>query len=255
MTRLQNFKYWTPEFSRLYLGQEFCERLLPEVETLSSALKFVREKNLDFTLVTPPVTEKGLKKLIKLLEFLRQEGGKRYEIIINDWGVFSYLKEENYQNPLVLGRLLVKQKRGPRIMNLKGKIPETAMDHFKRAAVDSPLMTRFLRENGIRRIELDNLLFGMKREADSLPASLYYPYAYITLTRLCLFAHFGKRHLRGIVPCQKECEKFQVKLTHPSMPVPLIMAGNAQFYEKKELPPDLSGLGIDRLVYEPEVPV
>jgi len=38
------------------------------------------------------------------------------------------------------------------------------------------------------------------------------------------------------------------------MPVPLILAGNTIFYEKRGLPADLETLAVNRLVFEPEIP-
>ncbi|MCL5035533.1 MAG: hypothetical protein M1269_00310 [Chloroflexi bacterium] len=253
VTRTSRLHHWNPTYSRLYYGQEFCERLVPSEADLITVSEFVSQNRVNsFTFVTPFVTEKGYEKLTGLVPLL-DELFPGCEVAINDWGVFSYFMEHG-GHPVVLGRLLTKQKRGPRILNLTDKIPEAALDHFKMAAVDSPIMTSFLRQNSVGRVELDNLLFGIKREKQDLAASLYYPYGYISTTRICLFSSWGKRHPRAIAACAKECREKQVRLTHRSMPVPLILKGNAIFYEKKELPEDLESLNIDRLVYQPEVP-
>ena len=254
ITRNDQFAEWNSEFSRLYYGQEFCERLLPSEKEFLSMLTLVKRNKINFTLVTPFVGEQGLRKVVDLLENLKSELGGLPEIVVNDWGVFAYLHSAGFTNPLVLGRLLVKQKRGPQILKLQGKIPEETLDHFKRASADAPSFTEFLRQNRFTRLELDNLPLGLIREEGDIQASLYYPYAYITTTRLCLFARYGKRHLRAIGPCQRECRDFQLKLTHPDMPLPIIVAGNTQFYEKAELPRNAEELGINRLVYQPEVP-
>lgn len=254
ITRNDQFTEWNGEYQRLYFGQEFCERLLPSEKEFLSLLTTVKRQKIPFTLVTPYVSEPGLRKTIELLEALRSELGREPEIVVNDWGIYAYLRSAGFANPLLLGRLLVKQKRGPQILKLQGKIPEDTVEHFKRAAADSPLSTEFLKQNLFSRLELDNLPLGLIREEKDLPGSLYYPYAYITTTRLCLFARYGKRHLRAIGPCQRECRDFQIKLSHPDMSLPLILAGNTQFYQKDELPRNPQELNIDRLVYQPEVP-
>lgn len=163
VTRTSRLHHWNPTYKRLYYGQEFCERLMPSEADLMTVSEFVSLNRVNsFSFVTPFVTEKGYEKLTGLVPLL-DKLFPGCEVVVNDWGVFSYFMEHG-GHPVVLGRLLTKQKRGPRILNLTDKIPEAALEHFKRAAADSPMMTSFLKHNGVGRVELDNLLFGIKRE-------------------------------------------------------------------------------------------
>jgi len=252
ITRTSLLYEWNPIYRRLYYGQEFCERLIPAENELITVAEFVSRHKVEFSFVTPYVTEKGYNRLMELVPVL-DSLFPGCEVVVNDWGVFSFFLEHG-GHPIVLGRLLTKQKRGPRILLLKDKIPEPALEHFRRAACDSPFYTKFLKDHGVRRVDLDNLLFGIKREKRDLPGSLYHPYGYISATRMCLFASWGKRHPRAIAACNKECKGKQILLTHPSMPVPLILKNNAIFYYKKDLPENLEAMNINRLVYQPEVP-
>ncbi len=70
ISRTENLKYCDENFSRLYFGNEFCERLIPTVQQLTKVLSVVRQKGLAFTLVTPYVTNAGIKRLEKLLTVL-----------------------------------------------------------------------------------------------------------------------------------------------------------------------------------------
>lgn len=251
ISNLESLPLITPQHERLYFGPEFCQHLLPSSSELKEALNFARKKRLSFTLVTPFVTDEGLKKLIPLWEVLK--GWGKTEVVVNDWGVLSFLRENYPEFPLVLGRLLSKQKRGPRLLNIKDKIPREMWDHFQRSYLDLPLVQNFLSQRNIHRVELDNLLQGIKRDP-KIPASLYYPYAYVTTTRMCLTNACDQRTqpLRSIFPCHKECSIYTFKLTHKDMPVILFIKGNTQFFKNEEIPSNLSLLGIDRLVHEVE---
>jgi hypothetical protein len=252
----EQLKSITSETERIYFGQEFCERLLPSVSELQHLLNFARESHLKFTLVTPYVSEQGLSRVKDLLAVLASQAHPA-EVSVNDWGVLYYIKEQGYSFPLNLGRLLVKQKRGPQILSVKGKVPDAMWDHFQRAAVDLPITLEFLKSFNIQRVEFDNLLQGLKREGEVLPASLHYPYAYITTTRICLTNSCEERkaHMRDIFPCKFECRKYSFNLTHSSMPVKLLLKGNSIFFYKEQLPEDLQTLNIDRLVQETELPL
>ncbi len=251
ISNLDNLSLITSQHQRLYFGPEFCQYLLPSSSELREALNFARQKRLSFTLVTPFVTDEGLKNLTPLWKVLKD--WKKPEVVVNDWGVLSFLRENYPEFPLVLGRLLSKQKRGPRLLNIKDRIPREMWDHFQRFYLDLPLVQNFLSQMGIRRVELDNLLQGIKREP-KIPASLYYPYAYVTTTRMCLTNACDQRTqpLRSIFSCRKECRVYTFKLTHRNMPVPLFLKGNTQFFKNKRIPSHLSELGIDRLVQEVE---
>jgi len=147
-------------------------------------------------------------------------------------------------------------------MNLMDILPQSTIDYFRSCSLDVPLYQRFLIENGVGRVELDNLLQGIDigLEGTGISCSLYIPYAYITTTRLCLAIScdvHGKEDEIGIFPCKKECQEYAFYLTHPVMPVPLIRKGNTMFYKNEEIPEDnvMEKNGIDRLVIEPEVPL
>lgn len=135
------------------------------------------------------------------------------------------------------------------------RLPKQAKAHFQRSNIDASHLTTFLKEMGVQRIELDNILQGIQREG-GLQASLYYPYAYVSTTRLCLLMNGEQpnKNLRSIGTCHKECLRYDITLTHEDMPVPLHLKGNTQFFRNDKLPKDLAALNITRLVYEPRLP-
>lgn len=256
ISKVENLRYVDSKYSRLYFGNEFCQRLTPSLEDFKVVKDFILKHKLDFTLVTPYVTNKGIADLRPILEYVIRDFSEA-EIVINDWGVLKILKEEFSYSNFALGRLLTKQKRGPRILNLKDRVPKTMIQHFKESNIDVPILSEFLVDNGIKRVELDNLLQGIARESSLLKASLYFPFAYITSSRFCLIASSekGLRSFRSISNCNKECQKYTFRLRHKAMPVDLFLKGNTQFFKNKFLPENLEQLNIDRLVYEPEIPI
>ncbi len=283
INRINQLDYVNEEYRRLYYGQEFCERLIPSARDLEEALSFIQKKRIDFTLVTPYVTNFGLEKLKPLLELLKI-GKIRCEIIINDWGVLN-LVNRRYANLMpVLGRLLTKQKRGPRLIRLlkretrsqlikdpknpkkkyfvfQKKLPLDLDPYYKGSNTSSvPIIHDFLTRRRIQRIELDNTSQGLFLELQNngIHASVYLPYVYISTTFFCLTAGCDqkKMFLLKRKPCQRQCRRYVFKLRHRTMPKVIYLKGNSQFYKYSRLRlKEWKNLGVDRIVYEPEVPV
>lgn len=243
------------KFSRIYFGQEFCERLIPGIKELEKAIIFAEESGLAFTFVTPFVTEAGLESWGNLLEKLH-ELAPGSEVVFNDLGLFDLSKEKYGGFVNLLGRLLIKQKRGPRILRLMNKAPEEMIGHFRRFNADYPQLARFYKELGFSRYELDNTLQGIERDSE-VPASIYFPYLYVTTTRMCLVNQCDSRteSMRAIFPCKQECRRMDFEISHSEIPTPVILAGNTQFIKNENLPQDLEKNLIDRLVYQPEIPI
>ena len=116
--------YLTDEYRRVYFGDEFCERLLPNAGELAGVMEQVADAGRFFTLVTPYVTEAGLVQVAELLKMLPPAT----EVVFNDWGVFRLLRTEHPDLTPVMGRLLTKIKRGPRIMNFLETLPAAALE-------------------------------------------------------------------------------------------------------------------------------
>ena len=259
VSKVGNLKYFGKDFTRLYFGQEFCERLIPPKEQLEEVLSFVEKENLNFTLVTPYVTDNGLERLEDHIGFL----GKRKpdaEVVFNDWGVFQFLQEAWPGLIPVMGRLLNKQKRGPRIMNILDKVPPETRDFFQGSNLDVPASCRFLKSRGISRVEFDNLLQGNNLEgADKeIHKSLYMPFVFVSTTRFCLSASCDSQEKSGYVgigACNRECQKYTFNLDNPVMRLPLIRKGNAVFFLNEDIPDVISKRYVDRIVIQPEIPI
>jgi hypothetical protein len=259
ITKTENLHYWNNEFHRLYFGIEFCERLLPSPAQLTKVINFALKKKKGFTLVTPYVTNAGLDKVEKLLDLL-SETYPASEIVFNDWGVYHLLREKALPIKPVLGRLLNKMKRGPRIVPVKELIPKTSLDYFMTPGCSIPAIQHFLIDNRIERVEFDNLLQGLNLDGitENLHLSLYLPFAYVTTTRFCFMASSqDTQHFTiGVLPCKKECQDYAFTLHNPVMTTPLIRKGNTLFFSNEKIPEQhLHNRKIDRIVIQPEIPL
>ena len=250
-----NLTYLTEEYKRVYFGDEFCERLLPGRKELEEVMEQAKSRGLAFTLVTPYVTEAGLARVEKLISLLPDQT----EVVFNDWGVLRVLKSRFPGLVPVMGRLLTKIKRGPRIANFLDTLPEQALVHLRKTNLGVPIYKKFLSENNVKRVELDNPLQGLDLSdvPQELNLSLYIPFAYVTTTRFCLVANSDvpdKKGFIGVFPCNKECQKYTFYLDNAVMTTLLIRRGNAVFYKNTNIPDEIKNSHIDRIVIEPEIP-
>lgn len=245
-----------PGFSRLYYGHEFCERLLPSRAELRAVCASAGERELTFT--TPYVTERGLGRVRGLCEVLDEER-RGAEVVFNDWGVLRLLETEFRGLRPVLGRLLHKMKRGPRLAALADAFGDQTAAYFRSCSLEVPTYQRFLRDRGVERVELDNVLQGISIDlaASGLRASLYAPYGYIATTRLCLAAsceEHGMEDEVGVFGCRKECRRFTFEIAQHGSPGTQYRKGNTIFFENAVLPEDLGTCGVDRIVTERRIP-
>ncbi len=281
ISKIDNLKYVTRQYTRLYFGNEFCQKLLPRIDELEKALCYCNENKLKFSLVTPYATDEGLKNIEPLIIFLRKNR-LNCEVVINDWGVLDLLSEKYTGFQPILGRLLTKQSKDPRMAKLINykpgpkkvtqadsryllifpkKPPLTLISFYKESNVNVTFVQEFLLKQGISRIALDNVFQGIKLRMfkDNLSASLYIPYGYIATTRLCSANPFQEREkfYCRISPCRKECQKYTLRLINPNLPRIVYKKGNTLFFKNTNIPTreHLRKIGIDRLVYQPEIPL
>jgi len=232
-------------YKRIYFGNEFCQRLIPADKELNQVLDITLSKGLQFTFVTGFVTDAALDYLKDLLAIISGRDPKA-EVVINDWGMLNAVKEHNLTP--VIGRLLTKQKRDPRMVNLPRRLPQKAVECSKASGI-SQYLIRFLKDNSVERLEIDNLPQSI-RISDYVKAgithlSMYFPFNYVTTSRQCLFDN-------GY--CQKKCRHNTIILKHRTMPLPLQLKGNTIFVENRQMPDSLTLDKIDRIVYQQITP-
>ena len=259
ISKLQQLDYIRDDFTRLYFGAEFCERLIPDPAEALRVADFAHGRGLALTLMTPYVTDSGLERLSPVLDALRDEQ-MPVEVVFNDWGVLDLLRHDYPEFVPVMGRLLNKTKRGPRIMNIIDKLPGSCRNYFESCVLSVGEACDFLKKRSVYRVEFDNQLQGIRLENTDpgIAKSLYVPYVFVSTTRYCLSVGCddpGRMDFVGVQPCSRECRDYVFQLDNPVMRVPLLRRGNAVFYVNDRMPDCLAGSCFDRIVVQPEMPV
>ncbi len=255
----------------IYFGQETCENLIPSLKHVQEAVQFCQKHEYQFTLATPYVSVKGIERLRKLLEYLNSEA-EGAEVLVNDYGVLHLLNKEFTKLKPVLGRLLIKMKRDPRfslsgfdisdfeIRNLK-KVQINQHEALQASTLELPVYQKFLREKGIERVSIDTLTQGLSPQVIKkwgFPVDLYWPWTYVTSSRNCMIAahtQTSKESHPTDEPCKYQCKTYQFTFRSDKKMLLTIFRGNAVWMNTRTLYPEYFKLGIDRLIYEPYIPV
>ncbi|MBI4476425.1 MAG: hypothetical protein HY654_04585 [Acidobacteria bacterium] len=264
--------FGAPWFTRLYFGNEFCERLVPSVGQVRRAYDAATAENLRFSLLTPYVTDFGLLRLRALFEWLAALNSQDVEVIVNDWGVLHLLGRDFPALRPVLGRLMNRMLRDPRIAAhfATARAPSAALQALRQSGVTSAVFRMFLTRASVARVEFDNLIQGLDMNFDELgvAASLYIPYGYVATGRVCPIGSLSLRKEEKFdvaSPCGQQCQLYTLRFRYSDSPFDnrdqeFIEQGNTYFYVQD--PPMIEAaaqmvtrLGISRLVYQPRLPM
>lgn len=279
ITNLKNLSYFREStYQRIYWGQEFCQNLIPTLKDTEEILRFIKKRNLEFTFVTPFITELGLKRLKNIFAWLKKQNIK-CEIVVNDWGVLEYLHSRYHLYfGLALGRLLVRQQRDPAMQRvIKKQLPfavkrkdgkisiiihkppkKIYQEGIKASYINSSLMQDFLAKFGVKRVELNNLIQGLNLEGLKFKKSLYTPFVNIATSRFCPMKTRLQKIYR-INVCRRECQRYYDILRNRVIPKIIYKRGNTTFYKNPinmRILANLTRMGtnIDRVVFQPELP-
>jgi len=274
IANLENLKYFQKgKYQRIYWGVEFCQNLIPALRDTKKILEFVKKYRLKFSFVTPFVTAKGLKKLKEIFSWLKSKK-INCEIVVNDLGVLECLYNEfSKYFELALGRLLMRQQRDPAMrkvlekqqtLAVKGKdgkiriivhkLPDKRYQRgIKASYINSPLLQGLLSKFGIRRVELNNLIQGLSLKEIKFKKSIYTPYIHICTTRFCpMESRFQKVYRINV--CKRECQRYYDILRNRAIPKVIYKRGNTTFYKNSLNIKEATRNGIDRIVFQPELP-
>lgn len=255
-------------FSRCAFGTEFCENLLPEPEALAAAVARARDRGLNFTLLTPYVSDRGICRLRTLFALL-EDGA---EVSFNDWGVLNLLRRDFPRLVPVQGRLLNKSLRDPRVMGVYGESspPNSSLVVLQRSNLDCTSYTDLLAHLAVSAVEMDCLPQGtdLSFTERGVRVSVYLPFGFIATSRVCMAAglHYRKPDkFQPGAPCRHECQTHLVEYTYTNSPFAnrdqkFYLKGNSYFYLHSEAM--LRGLAdqaksgrISRLIFEPRLPM
>ncbi|MHB9060662.1 MAG: hypothetical protein ACYC47_04095 [Desulfobacteria bacterium] len=241
--------------SRVYVGNETCERLLPTPQAIGSWVSSAREGRIALSLVLPPLSRDGLAKAEAAVRAL--EGVEDSEVVANDWGTVHRLRSRHPGLAIVLGRLTHKMLRDPRLADYfdSPQAPMSARSALCRSGELAPGFRALMERYGIGRREIDPFLQPLEEdewEGRGERLSVHLPYQFVTMGRGCLPAAMhreGKGKFVAGGPCRTECAKYAVEFR---VPVPggngagthLLSLGNALYHA---VPPHVSERVLARL--------
>jgi hypothetical protein len=207
--------------SRVYVGNETCERLLPEPRAIGSWIAAAAEGGLALSLVLPPLSRGGLAKAEEAVRAL--EGVAGSEVVANDWGTVHRLKTRYPERTIVLGRLTHKLLRDPRLAEYfdSPQAPAAAREALCRSGERAPGFRDLMERYGIGRREIDPFLQPLEVDEWENRAgklSVHFPYLFVTMGRACLLGAMHREPVEKFVPgapCRTECRKYAVEFRLP----------------------------------------
>lgn len=236
-------KSYSKKFSIIYLGNEFCQNLIPPEEDIKKTIDFCERKNLGFVLVTPLLLEEGRTTLSEKMK--RLPPGT--EVVFNDWGALNIIKTLGHVP--VMGRTLLKVRRDPEIA-----IENAGESFYKDCNITDASFRFFLRGQNIERVEIDNIEQGYRLKQKEIKTSLYYPFVFIATGRRCIYRWVkeGKMFIDG---CKiRYCAQNNLKANMNETNKEIYIKGNTHFYlnNKKPSEKNRSDYNVDRFVFCPD---
>jgi hypothetical protein len=208
---INTHKLFQMEVTRLYIGNEFCHNLFPEVELLKKLLNKAYRENLHITLCFTYLRDCHIEKTKDIIEKVYawcKDKSEKIEIIINDFGMLKLVEEKLDFFRLSLGVLLNKRKKDPRYIYKKGYAENKEL--IAKNNLNSELFDEFLKSCNIKRYEYENC--GYRMSIAEGKHSIHIPFyqtntsQYCPLYAKCTTMDRGKQKL--ITSCEKYCKDY-----------------------------------------------
>ena len=196
---------------RLYIGNQFCHLLFPEERCLFELMEKAQRENISITLVYTYIREDMLKTMDELLAKVDnwcKERQTTVEIVVNDWAMVGILRKYPKRMTPLLGTLLNKRKKDPRMGYKKGD-----RILYEQNSLNAECYRKFLGEEcNIWRYEWESCGY-----AQNFPGtlngknSLHFPFyqtntsQYCPLHAICTDGERGKQKL--VTNCPHFCEQ------------------------------------------------
>ncbi len=256
-------------FERVYVGAEFCSLLLPGPAEVKKVAKLLDRLGLALTFLTPPLPQKEiprLRRLVGLLESIGSIGGRPIEVTVSDFGSLRLIRREAPHLQPVLGRVLAKLHTDTQLSLDSDPAFADVLPLYQRNSLTVPGYRKFLRSMGVERVELDWPGQGLSMDlgAMDLCASLPLPLVYTTCGRRCLAALSARPLVhRGalVTECHRECRDVDLVVAAERSatrtdPAGFILRGNVALHRTPRLEgatlAEVARIGFDRIVVAPE---
>ena len=210
--KLSNHGIFQKEFSRVYIGNQFCHNLFPDNEMLFKLINKAKDENYKISIAFTYMRDNHIDTYRNILGQLSKwcdENKMEIEIIVNDWGMLNIVnKDFNNNFTISLGILLNKRKKDPR---MKWKI---GSDKFIEARKENNLncghFYDFLEKHNITRFEFESHV-----EMNKIPEgkhSLNFPFYQMNTSQYCtLYAecqNYSRDIQKLVENCPRYCEEF-----------------------------------------------
>lgn len=199
---------------RLYIGNQFCHLLFPEERCLFEMMEKAQRENISITLAYTYIREDMLKTTDELLAKVDnwcKERQTTVEVVINDWAMVGILRKYPKRMTPLLGTLLNKRKKDPRMGYKKG-----GRILYEQNSLNAEFYRKFLGEEcNIWRYEWESCGYaqnfpGTLNEKNSLHFPFYQTNTsqYCPLHAICTDGERGKQKL--VTNCPYFCERNMV---------------------------------------------
>ena len=213
-------------YSGVLFGVEFCPHLLPHPDDVAIVRQKLRALDMTLTLVTPVVREAHFEVVCDWLTSSIADGE---EWVANDWGLMKRMREEGLNNPVTAGRLLSRQRRGPRVLDMMA-----AADIYQKRALRAniwgdPAIVELGAKLGMRGVEVDATLQGV--EPFTMPKDFILtvcgPHIPVTLAIACPWNIEGATRPER---CHRPCRRHStVIMENAENSARIYVGSNAQF--------------------------
>lgn len=208
---LINHKLFKKDITRLYIGNEFCHNLFPEIKLLLKLIEKAKEEELNITLSFTYMRDCYIEKTTDIIDKVYNwchENNMHIEIVINDFGMLKLLEDKTDYFDLSLGVLLNKRKKDPRYFYKKGYLENKKL--ISENSLNSSIYNNFLKDYKIKRYEYENC--GYRISVADGHHSMHIPFyvtntsQYCPLYAMCTKMDRGNQKL--VTHCPKYCRDY-----------------------------------------------
>ena len=216
------------KISFLYFGNSFCQYELPSVEEVKEAIHFCDEHELQLVILTPPVTDYGIEKILNIIK--RFDGKDGPAVVVNDFGAAEALIRNQYKGELIWGRVLDKTIRELRMTDLEQEMyySPKGKEYMFTLASTAEYYTSVLKNYKVIRLQTDCSKTEFK-ENNKLYYDYIFPTEYVTTGRMCMYRIAGQdtdnKYLLND-SCKRLCRGQKQFLTKPIDYLKLDKQGN-----------------------------
>lgn len=204
---IDDHKLFQEDISRIYIGNEFCHNLFPEIKVLINMLNKAKKEELQVTLCFIYIRECYIEKTQDIINTIYKwckENNRNIEIVINDWGMLKLIEDKKDYFDLVLGVLLNKRKKDPRYIYKNGYIENKEL--MAKNSLNNLNINKFLGDYEIKRYEYESC--GYRISIAEGCHSLHLPFYQTNTSQYCPLYAMCTNLDRGMQQLVKDCPKY-----------------------------------------------